>query len=220
MRIPLLSLFVRSHIEGLLEHAEKVKECSWAFQHAIEAYVLKSNDTFNEQKQKVTKLKDDADAIKRRIYGHLPKSALLPFNKSEFLRYINEQDKITIAAQNTLSWASCKNGVPEGVEKDFILFVDAVIDPIEELTNMLSEFQKYFKSSSEKQRKSIKTIIQNISQNGIEAEKISYSLKQKIFQIEKDAISLFHAIKMVEHLETIIEGVFSSTEIMRNLITK
>ena len=36
MRIPILSMFVTSPFKGLQEHAEKVKECAWVFQQAIE----------------------------------------------------------------------------------------------------------------------------------------------------------------------------------------
>jgi uncharacterized protein Yka (UPF0111/DUF47 family) len=37
MRIPFLSMFITSPFEGLQEHAEKVKECAWVFQQAIDA---------------------------------------------------------------------------------------------------------------------------------------------------------------------------------------
>jgi len=38
MRIPLVSMFTTSPFEGLLEHAEKVRECAWVFQQAVECY--------------------------------------------------------------------------------------------------------------------------------------------------------------------------------------
>jgi len=38
MRIPFLSLFITSPFAGLQEHAEKVRECAWAFQQAIECH--------------------------------------------------------------------------------------------------------------------------------------------------------------------------------------
>ena len=34
MRIPLLSMFMTSPFEGMQEHAEVIKDCSWAFQDA------------------------------------------------------------------------------------------------------------------------------------------------------------------------------------------
>ncbi|MBW2337222.1 MAG: hypothetical protein JRF47_10775, partial [Deltaproteobacteria bacterium] len=39
MRIPFISLFLTSPLEGLLEHAEKIKECAWAFQQAMECHI-------------------------------------------------------------------------------------------------------------------------------------------------------------------------------------
>ena len=51
MRIPFLSLFVTSPFEGLLEHAEKVKECAWAFQQAMECHVSDRCRQFEELRQ-------------------------------------------------------------------------------------------------------------------------------------------------------------------------
>ena len=56
MRLPFLSMFMTSPFEGLQEHAEKVKECAWAFQQAIECHVSKQCLTFEELRQEVAQL--------------------------------------------------------------------------------------------------------------------------------------------------------------------
>jgi predicted phosphate transport protein (TIGR00153 family) len=75
MRLPFFSMFMTSPFEGLQEHAEKVKECGWAFQQAIECHLSEKCKTFEEFRQEVIRLESDADAIKRRIRHRLYRAA-------------------------------------------------------------------------------------------------------------------------------------------------
>ena len=108
MRIPFISGIQISPFEGLFEHAEKVKECSWAFQQAIECHVSSKCDEFAEYRQEVGKLESEADIIKRRIRGHVPKDARMPVSKFELFWYLREQDKVLDSVQDTLDWLSYK----------------------------------------------------------------------------------------------------------------
>jgi uncharacterized protein len=48
MRFPLLSLFRASApMDGLQEHAAKLKECTWIFQHAIECHIGENCESFD-----------------------------------------------------------------------------------------------------------------------------------------------------------------------------
>ena len=52
--------------------------------------------------------------------------------------------------------------IPEAVEKEFMLLVEAVMDPIEELSKMVAEARKYFSNFSENQRRLVKSMIRNL----------------------------------------------------------
>ena len=91
-----------SPFDGLQEHAEKIKECAWAFQQAIECHITDQCDSFEEFRLEVDRLESEADAIKRRIRGHLPKGTLMPVDKFELFRYLHEQDKVLDAVEEGL----------------------------------------------------------------------------------------------------------------------
>ena len=76
MRIPFFNMFMTSPFEGLQEHAEKVKECSLVFQQAIECHFSPKCSTFEEFRDEIARLESEADAIKRRIRGHIPKRTM------------------------------------------------------------------------------------------------------------------------------------------------
>ena len=81
MRIPFMSMFVASPFEGLQEHAEKVKECARVFHQAIECIIMERCEDFEHFRKEIDKLESEADAIKRRIRGHIPKGTLLAVDK-------------------------------------------------------------------------------------------------------------------------------------------
>ena len=222
MRIPLLSLFIKSPFVGLQEHAEKVKECAWAFQEAIECYISKKCKTFEMIRQEVIKLESDADVIKRRIRGHLPKGTLMPVDKFELFRYLREQDKVLDSMEDALDWISYRTEpeMPEEIEKDFLLLVDAVVDPIEELSKMVSEARKYFKTFSEKQRNVVKDIIRSLRIQEHNADTLEDTVKKKLFHINTDPVTVFHMVRLAETIGAIADHAENAGDMMRAMIAR
>ena len=92
MRLPFFSMFVTSPFDALQEHAEKVKECSWAFQQAMECYASARCDTFEDLRQEVSRFENEAASIKQRIRSQLPKGVMMPVEKFQLFQYLREQD--------------------------------------------------------------------------------------------------------------------------------
>ncbi|MCP4693471.1 MAG: DUF47 family protein, partial [Desulfobacterales bacterium] len=138
MRIPFFSMFITSPFDGLQEHAEKVKECAWTFQQAIECHFSERCDRFEELRRNIIEMESQADAIKRRIRGHIPKGTLMPVDKFQLFRYLREQDSVMDSMEDALDWISYRSdpGIPKELKKDYLLFIDSVVDPIDELDKM------------------------------------------------------------------------------------
>jgi hypothetical protein len=222
MRIPFLHLFMASPFDGLMEHAEKVKECAWVFQQAIECHIAEKCTKFEEFKYDVDRLEHEADAIKRRIRGHIPKGTLMPVDKFQLFRYLGEQDSVLDAAQDALDWISFRfeSGVPSAVQKDLILLVDSVIDPIEELSHMILEARKYFKTFSDKQRMAVKDIIRHLRKLEHESDQLEDAFKYKVFHLETDPITVFHMIRLSEIIGSIADHAENAGDTMRGMIAR
>lgn len=222
MRIPFFSLLVTSPFDGLLEHAEKVKECGWAFQQAIECHASDRCQEFDAYQQEVVRLESEADAIKRRIRGHLPKEARLPVSRFELFWYIREQDKVLDSVQDTLKWLSYRNVqiTNEKLKKQLFLLVDSVIEPIEDLSRMVDEAKKYFDSYSEKQRRLVKSIINNLRQREHEADQLEDEFKIMIFALENDPIAIFHLVRLSEIIGSIADHAENAGDMMRAMVAK
>ena len=222
MRIPFISMFITSPFDGLQEHAEKVKECAWVFQRAIECIIEDRCEDFEQFRKDIDKLESEADAIKRRVRGHLPKGTLLAVDKFQLFRYLREQDKVIDAVEEGLDWLSFRAaaGIPKALEKDFMVLVEAVTDPIEELSKMVTEARKYFSSFSENQRIIVKDMIRALRQYEHEADKIEDATKEKIFNSIDDAVAVFHLIRFAEIIGSIADHAENAGDMMRAMMAK
>ncbi len=222
MRLPFLSLFVVSPFEALQEHAEKVKECAWTFQQAIECHVSHKCLRFDELRDEVVRMETEADIIKRRIRGHTPKNALLPVDKFQLFRYLSEQDRVLDAVEDTLDWISYRPepGIPRELEKEFLLLVDAVIEPIEQLSRMVAEARKYFETFSEKQRRAVKDIIRILREQEHEADRAEDVMKQRVFNMDVDPITVFHTVRLSETIGSIADHAENAGDMMRAMMAR
>jgi uncharacterized protein len=222
MRIPFLSIFMASPFDGLQEHAEKVKEVAWAFQQAMECYVITRCTTFEGLRNEVIELERQADVIKRRIRGHIPKGTLMVVDKFQLFRYLREQDSVLDAVEDALDWISYRPepGVPEELQQDFFMLVDATIDPIEELARMVKEARKYFENFSDKQRTVVKDIIRTLRRMEHDADRLEDTLKRKVFALAKDPVSVFHLVRLAETIGYIADHAQNAGDMMRAMIAK
>ena len=222
MRIPFISMFITSPFDGLQEHAEKVKECAWVFQRAIECVIEDRCEDFEHFRKDIDKLESEADAIKRRIRGHLPKGTLLAVDKFELFRYLSEQDKVLDVVEEGLDWLSFRAsaGIPQVLEKDFMILVEAVMDPIEQLSKMVTEARKYFSNFSDTQRIVVKDMIRTLRQYEHEADKLEDAIKDKIFNTIDDAVAVFHLIRLTEIIGSIADHAENAGDMMRAMVAK
>jgi len=222
MRIPFFSMFMTSPFDGLQQHAEKVKECGWAFQQAIECHLANKCQTFEEFREEVIRLESEADVIKRRIRGHLPKGTLMPVYNFLLFRYLREQDAVIDAVEDALDWISFRSepGIPPELEKEFVVLADAVIDPIEELSKMVAEARKYFKNFSEDQRVVIKNIIRTLRRQEHEADLAEDMVKQKVLNMNIDAVTVFHMVRLAEIIGSIADHAENAGDMMRAMIAR
>lgn len=222
MRIPFISMFMTSPFEGLLEHAEKIKECVWAFQQAIECHITDQCESFEEFRIEVDNLESQADAVKRRIRGHLPKGTLMPVDKFELFRYLHEQDKVLDAVEEALDWISFRSepGIPDALHKDFFLLVDAVLDPVEEMCRMVAEARKYFTNFATKQRQLIKDIIRTMRHQEHEADKVEDAIKAKVLNMQIDPVTVYHMIRLAETIGSIADHAENAGDMMRAMLAR
>ncbi len=222
MRIPFFSMFVTSPFDGLQEHAEKVKECAWTFQQAIECHFSDRCDRFEDLRHDIIEMESQADAIKRRIRGHIPKGTLMPVDKFQLFRYLREQDSVMDSVEDALDWISYRSdpGIPKELQKDFLLFIDSVVDPIDELDKMVKEARKYFRNYSDTQRVVVKDIIRILRDQEHAADKHEDAIKKRVLNMKIDPVTVFHMVRLAETIGSIADHAENAGDMMRAMVAK
>jgi len=222
MRIPFLSMFMTSPFEGLQEHAEKVKECAWTFQQAMECHVSDQCKRFEELREEIIKMESEADAIKRRIRGHIPVGTVMPVDKFQLFQYLREQDNVLDAVEDVLDWISYRSepGIPKELQKDFLHLVDSVINPIDALSEMVKEARLYFKNYSDRQRVVVKDIIRKLRRQEHDADIVEDLIKQKAFNLQIDPVTVFHMVRLAETIGSIADHAENAGDMMRAMVAK
>ena len=222
MRFSFLSLFFESPFLKLKNHAEKVKECTWMFRRAAECYVNQDCEEFDKLTEDVAKLESQADELKRNLRNHLPRGLLMPVDKFILLDCLREQDHVLDDVEAALYWLSFKptGGIPEELVGDFLHLIDAVIPAIEKLPDMAAQAIVYFKNRTENERNKLKSIIRDIHQAEKEADHLEHELKRNAFAVVKDAVDLFHVVRVVELIGEIGDDAQNTADRMRTMMAR
>jgi len=215
-------MFMTSPFDGLEEHAGKVKNCALAFKKAIECHLADDHEQYAALQNEVERLESEADAIKRRIRGHLPKGTLMPVDKFQLFRYLREQDAVLDAVEDILEWVSFREdpGIPKELSEDFLEFVEAVLNPIDELSEMVREARNYFQTYNENQRIKVKEIIAKLREQEQKADRHERHIKRRVLNMEIDPITVMHMIRLAEYIGSIADHAENAGDMMRAMIAK
>ncbi|WP_175059355.1 TIGR00153 family protein [Thermococcus sp. 2319x1] len=118
-------LFAKSPFKPLIKHAEVVLETVETLEKALEAWEKEEYETMREYARKVDDLEDFADKIKGEIRDSLSSKLFMPVNREDILRYLQMQDKIADAAENTAKWLLVRD--PSDTPEDLRVEVKSLI---------------------------------------------------------------------------------------------
>lgn len=222
MRLPFFSSTTSYPFDGVIEHIEKINQCAWAFQQAVECYLSSKCETFGVYREEFAKLRSEAAAIKQRIREKLPKDLMMPASRFQVLLYINEQDKILTALSSTLRWVAYRvtPGIPEEVTKEVYLLIDAVIEPIDDLAQAVTATGNFFRKPTNRQIKTIDKLVNELQQKSLEADRAEDLLQLKLFGLNLDPATLYHAIRFADRAGRVAEYAKRTGDIIKILVIR
>jgi uncharacterized protein Yka (UPF0111/DUF47 family) len=222
MRLPGLSRTKASSFKDIEDLAGKIKECTWAFQQALECLISKTCDSFDSLRMDVTRLVSEVQTIGNQTGTAITSSRKLPVKGQVLLAFLRELTRVTFSVEEALEWFSFRKQpvLPQELEKDFFLLFDSVIDPIEELVKIIIEARKYFKKPGDKQRASVLSLITGISKMKTESMKLEERVKRKIFSQVEDPVSVFHLVRLAEIISSISLRAENTGDLMRMMMCK
>ncbi|HID93280.1 MAG TPA: TIGR00153 family protein [bacterium (Candidatus Stahlbacteria)] len=221
-RIPIIRAIRRSPFDGLLEHANKVIECIKVLKEAVEYYCEGKYERAEELAKKVSTIEHEADIIKGNIRAHLPRDILMPVDKSEFQMLLREQDGILDFAEDVVIWMNMrKTRIPEEIKDSFLDHLYKVIECVEALEQVILHVKELVSAAlSRNLRNRTKDAIKNVHAKEWEADAIERSVAKKIFDLNLDATSTFHLLKIVDLIGNIANRAENAGDRIRVMIAR
>ena len=100
MNNPISALFGPSPIKPIQKHMAKAQSCISLLGDFLEASYIKEWQKAEEIQQAIHKTENEADALKREIRTHLPRSLWLPVARNDLLEMLQIQDRLANRARD------------------------------------------------------------------------------------------------------------------------
>ena len=219
-RMPILSAFRRSPFDDFVEHASKVNECIHIWKQAVSAYLEKNYEVFEKLSQKVQLLEHEADLIKGKINAHLPKGIYMPVHKSDFMMCLKEQDAVLDYAEDTVIWLSFKKVDASFIKDELLQHTQKVTETVETLEKVALKLKDFFRTYKNSTREEMKELIKKVHQQEWESDRIEKSLTKKVFNSDKDGLSVYFLVRAIGLSASIANHAENAGDRIRAMIAK
>ena len=219
---PLLKLFGKSPFEPLHEHMLKVRECVNKLEILIDAFIENDFGKVNELAEDISRLEHEADIIKNNIREHLPKTFLMPIDRSDILSLLKEQDTVADRAEDLARMLEVRETkLPKELHEDIRGFTNKVIETVAALESATDELKSVLASSfGEREIRRTLKLIREVDRLEWEADKYVLKLLKNLFSIEKnlDPITVLHLERLIHTMDSVADHAENAGDRLRTMI--
>jgi predicted phosphate transport protein (TIGR00153 family) len=185
------------------------------FREGVKSYLDHDMESFNRHIHKVDILENSADKLQRAIENEMITHSILPQHREEVSKLIDELDEIIDSLKRSLNEISIEMpDIPSSLNKDFISLTETSASAAEEL---IPAVRAYFKAPYTVREKLLKVYYFES-----ETDKISHSMKRRIFQDMKE-IDLAHKAHLryiIHHIENISDLAQKAADLLSGMAIK
>ncbi|MGX9366649.1 DUF47 domain-containing protein [Desulfoplanes sp. PS50] len=223
-KLPFFGLLApKCPMEGLVEHYDKIAECTHVIGESLECYVsgVGACREFTELTREIDAIEDHADSIKRNIRNHLPRRLFMAVDKTLFLNYTKSQDNILDAAQEALQWLGMRQvAIPEG---NFQKMLIDLLEEVRETTELLGPALRGtigFVHGETMDRMALKQKYQAVRRQHHDAQKLSRKLTEAIYNSSMDFKDIYQLIHFVDCMVDMSHNCENCADVLRTMIAR
>ena len=224
-RAPVADTFRRKSPFGqLLEHMEKVRECTDILGKGLIKYYNGNYKGFSDLAKKVSEIEHEADMIKRNLRNHLPTSLFMPVDKGKFMWALREQDKILDHAENLVKMLDMRHTkIPKELQEVFISHLKLVTKTVDAMQDAVGNILDLVETSFVKrEREQTKKYIYKVHELEWKADQKKYEMTRGIYNLEKklDPMDVYHLLKIADWVDDIADHAENVADWIRAMIAK
>ena len=220
-RNTILGVFAKSPIKPLEKHIRIVVKCSKQLIPFFDACVAKDWSEAAKVRRKLSKLEQDADALKRQLRLELPGGLFMPVDRADLLELLTQQDKIANKAKDIAGRVlGRKLEVPESLQAEFSVYLERCLDATEKAAEAINELDDLLETGFRGREVAlVEKMINQLDAIEDDTDGLQIILRKNLLAIEKDlnpvdVMFLYQIIDWVGDLADLAERVGARLEIL------
>jgi len=219
------NLFLKSPFTLLEDHMQKVKACVNFTPELFDAWMSEDFDKMADIKQQVLDAEFAADKAKWDTKQNLPTSILMPFSRSDLLRFIYIQDNIANHAEKLCKHMTIRNTpFMNALEADFKAFIDKGLEVINASIDTASRMHTLLETSfSNHEVTKVLDRIEAVCKAEYETSLLKTKVKESLYANEKDLdpVSIIFTHQIIDMFMDIVKSSeHASIELRLMLVSK
>jgi len=220
-RNSILGVFAKSPIKPLEKHIRLVTKCANQLIPFFAACAENDWPSATKVRKKLSKLEQDADALKRQLRLELPGGLFMPVDRADLLELLTQQDKIANRAKDIAGRVlGRKLEIPEVLREDFIIYLTRCIDATEKAADAINELDDLLETGFRGREVAlVEKMINQLDEIEDDTDGMQIKLRKKLLTIEDDlkpvdVMFLYQIIDWVGELADLAERVGARLEIL------
>ncbi len=198
----LANTFGASPIQPIEQHIDTAYRCAKQLRKFFAAAVSGDWDEANAVREKIEKLEHAADALKKDIRLHLPRSLFTAVPREDLLGLLHVQDKI---ANRTRDISGIVLGrrmqIPSPIAEQFLEFVDRNVDAAKQARKSVRELDELFTAGSRGAEVDlVAELLEELDRIETDTDDKQAALRGALFRIE-DTLNPVNAVFMYQVIE-------------------
>lgn len=184
----LSGVFGRSPVRPLQQHMAKVVACVSELVDFFEGAIANDWGRAASARENVSRLENEADAMKTDIRLHLPNTLFMPVARADILDLVTVQDKVANKAKDITGLMTGRRmRIPAGLGDAFITFVKRAIDAAKQAETTVNELDELFEAGFRGvEVESVESMIRELDRIEKDTDKLQVEIRAALFAMEKD----------------------------------
>jgi len=185
---PLTSLFGRSPITPMQEHMKVATAAAECLNDFFAAAIKNDWAAAEKVQQKISKIEDEADELKRELRRHLPKSLFLPVPRADLLELLSMQDKVANKAKDIAGLMLGRKMVPPAAISELLAeFVGSAVDTSRHALKAINELDELLETGfSGRELDVVEKLIEELDALESHSDKLEIEIRAALFKVETE----------------------------------
>ncbi|NQY35214.1 MAG: TIGR00153 family protein [Alteromonadaceae bacterium] len=220
-RNSILGVFAKSPIKPLEKHIRLVTKCCNQLIPFFAACSDLDWTSATKIRKKLSKLEQDADALKRQLRLELPGGLFMPVDRTDLLELLTQQDKIANRAKDIAGRVlGRKLEIPVSLQEQFMAYLTRCIDATEKAADAINELDDLLETGFRgREVNLVEKMINQLDEIEDDTDSMQIKLRRDLLLLEDDlkpvdVMFLYQIIDWVGELADLAERVGARLEIL------